>query len=203
MVTEIVPTASLDFNKEDIAAIAIAEAEVKMRETFNTVRNQISDLEKAIEEINDEIRILGEDAISKKTESTLKNINAGLKVTKIKNIEVQLSKSVENDQNRYSITIILKDKDRVLSQMIVEKDSFPFIQTQTTALKKYFKLEDQKKQLNNEAMNWRRKLADMPMLERQIRAKLARNQIEKTKEGRAMIDELVKNFDQTVKLLGQ
>ena len=209
MVTEIVQTANLDFDKEDIAAIAIAEAEIKMRETVKTIRKHIVDIENAINETEDRIHILGNDAITKKTATTLKNIKAGLKTTKIKTISAELNISVnvvsttDVPINHYSIRIILKNKDRLISEMIIERDSFPAIQSQLTEMKKLHELENQKATLTSEAMDWRRKLSDMPMLERQIKAKLARHQIEKTVEGRAMINELIKNFDQTVKLLGQ
>ena len=211
----IVTETGMNFDKNDISAIAIAEAEKKMRMTIKKLRGQLIGTEKAIEHVNAEIEILGLDAIRVKVKSKLKTIQTGLKVTKIKGLTTDLEESVDTmpfDEtssdhkiNRYSISIGLYDKDaKCFSRTImVESDGFKATQQQTTAMKKYQALEEQKRQFTNDSIDWRKKLSDMPALERQIKATLARRQIESAKGGKELINDLLKNFESNLLMLGE
>ena len=63
-------------------------------------------------------------------------------------------------------------------------------------------LHEQKAQLLSEGVAWRSKQSDIPALERQMRAKVARAQMEKTKVGKDILKSMMDNLDDTVNLIG-
>jgi hypothetical protein len=211
----IMTQAELQFDKNDIAAIAVAEAEKKMRMTIKELRAQLIDNDKAIGNVEEEIELLGSQIIDVKLKPKLKLIKAGLKVTKIKNFSVELHESIEVfpiDQvessypiNGYSIHVGIMNQTSKLfdSHICIEKDSLKATQLQITAMKKYRVLKQQKDQLTQDSLDWRRKLGDMPALERQIKAALAKRQIESAKGGKELIQNLLKNFENDLKMLGE
>lgn len=212
MTSELTTMAELNFDKNDVASIAIAEAEVRMRQNIKNLTAQIADCDHAIQKTKEEIEKQGEILIEQKIAATVKRIKSGLKATKVKNFCVEVETQVDvyssnnsnkYDPNNYKISAVLyKDKEKVVGRLTLESDCLPSNQLQKTAQKNLAVFESQKSNLTKEALEWRKKLGDMPTLERQIKAALARRQIESTKEGKALIQGLVKNFDNTVKLLG-
>ena len=214
MVAELVPMTELNFDKDDVAAIAIAEAEKTMRQNIKTLHAQISDCEKAIENANEEIQKQGEIVIETKLAAKIKRINAGLKATKVPNFTTDVEITINSGgykqrtlkyMNGYVLRVVILNKDDkaiIDIDMAIERNNFPPSQLQIAAMKRLDKLKEQKTDLVNQSMDWRKKLGDMPTLERQIKAMLARDQVERTKDGKALVAKLLKNFDGTLKLLG-
>lgn len=216
MTTEltIITDAELKFDKNDIAAIAVAEAEKKMRTKIKKLRAQMSDTEQAIENIVNEIQTLGETAIEQKIKGNLKTIQAGLKATKIKNfivdftthIDVFSSDEIDSTQaiNEYNINLFITDKKKSkTASMSIEHDSFTATQLQRAAMKKYGNLLQQKADLTSESLDWRRKLGDIAAFERQIKATLAKRQIESAKGGKELLRDLLKNYESDLMMLGE
>ena len=85
---------SMKFNKEDIAAIAIAEAEKRMRTTIKTLQAAIIVDGKEVDRLDKEIKTIGVAEIKNKTAKLMKNIQAGLKLMKVKNLVVDLSHEI-------------------------------------------------------------------------------------------------------------
>jgi len=194
---------SMQFDKEDVAAIAIAEAEKKMRRTIKDIKVKLSEIGKNMNEAEAMFKALGEEAIAQKTNAKMKIISAGIKATKIKDLETTLHKTINfsnHSANRYEIAIEMPGPH---AHITVEKESIEITGQQKVQLKKHEKLSEIKKELVADSINWRKKLADMPMLERQVKATLARRQVETTKEGKAMVAAMIANFDQTIELLGE
>ena len=212
---ELVPMTELNFDKDDVAAIAIAEAEKKMRQNIKDLSKQITDCEAAIIHTKDDIQKQGEAVIETKTAAAMKAIRSGLKATKVKNFLPILNMSINvcayNEFNKnaeintYTISAAIVsgvNLEQIGTELRLQRDSLPCSQLQKVAMKKLASLQTQKRDLTNEALSWRKKLGDMPTLERQIKAALARDQVERTKEGKALVHKLITNFDTTVKLLG-
>ena len=209
---ELVPMTELNFDKGDVAAIAVAEAEKTMRKKVRSHHAAIADCEKAIEATKEEIQKQGEIVIQSKLAAKIKKIKAGLKATKIPNFTAKLDITINprgyestKRTNQYNLEIAIVDKDDktiVNSSMSVDKGYYGPSQLQTTAMNKLEKLKKQKTELVSEAMKWRKKLGDIATLERQFKAMIARDQIEKTKDGKALISKLLKNFDPALDLLG-
>jgi hypothetical protein len=209
---ELVPMTELNFDKGDVAAIAVAEAEKTMRQKVKSHHAAIADCEKAIEATKNEVVKQGEILIEKKLSPKIKNIKAGLKATKVPNLTTQLEITVhprgyapQKHTNKYKLEAVILDKDDkniITSSMTLESGYYSANQLQIMAMNKLEKLKEQKADLVKEAMKWRKRLGDISTLERQFKAMIARDQIERTKDGKALIAKLLKNFDPALDLLG-
>jgi len=212
----IVSETGLQFDKNDIAAIAVAEAEKKMRMNIKKLRIRMTETEDAISHVQDEIKTLGIETIDLKTKNRIKVIKTGLKATKIKNLVVEIESSIttvalneisaDYSINSYTIRIGIWDKDTKYfsgKNIAIETDCLVATQLQRTAMKKYQTLNEQHKQLTSDSLDWRRKLGDIAAMERQIKAALAKRQIESSKGGKAIIESLLKNFENDLQLLGE
>lgn len=194
---------SLEFNKDDVAAIVIAEAEKKMRLTIKDLKSSIVKTDLLIDDANDKFIQIGENLIKTNLADKLKTIRSGIKATKIKELSVDLNMSINSHKN--SCTISISTTTPQGSNKIgikIESKSFDITAAQKTLQTKLEKLENNKTDLINETIKWRKKLSDMPMLERQVKAALAKRQVEKMAGGTQMVKALINNLDSTVKLLG-
>lgn len=211
----IMTKAGLQFDKNDIAAIAVAEAEKKMRAMIKKLRIQMTEVEKAVADVQEEIRIIGLETINLKTKSKIKTIKTGLKATKIKDLGVDVDASVQafplseisSDYaiNSYTIRIGILDKNEKSlhsANIIIETNAFTATQLQRTAMKRYQTLNEQYEKLTRDSLDWRRKLGDIAAMERMIKASLAKRQIESATGGKAIIASLLKNFENDLELLG-
>ena len=118
---ELVPMTELNFDKGDVAAIAVAEAEKTMRKKVRSHHAAIADCEKAIEATKEEIQKQGEIVIQSKLAAKIKKIKAGLKATKIPNFTAKLDITINprgyestKRTNQYNLEIAIIDKDDFL-----------------------------------------------------------------------------------------
>jgi hypothetical protein len=207
----------IDFDKDDVAAIAVAEAEAHIRRTINRLTAQVKYVTDGIEKSKKKVVNIGEALIEIKFAQKVKVIKAGLVQTKIPRLVVEVianidipkweilknSSTAARHVNYYSISIVKMDKDNVESgTMKIEENSLPMNKEQHKLVKLIHDEKNKLRLLKKDAIDWRRKLSDIPALERQVRAKLAKDHLSKSKEGKAMIQNLINNFDETVKLLG-
>ena len=144
----------------------------------------------------------------------MKTIQTGLKATKIKNLIVDVEETVDvypydkvesnHPVNGYRINIGILNKETGAfnDYFSIERESFPATQHQRTAMKSYQDLMEQKDQLTHDSLDWRRKLGDISAMERQIKAALAKRQIESTKGGKELVRDLIKNFENDLLMLG-
>lgn len=207
----------IEFDKDDVATIAVAEAEVRIRKTIKQYAAQVASVERLIEINKDKIINAGKTLVDSKFAQKIKTIKAGLVKTGIPRLDVtvftevsaiswnQLKESPSaKNFNAYSLFIVKTDKSdkQFVDKLTVEQGAFPATKEQRSLAKLIHDDNEKLTALKKESIDWRRKLSDIPMLERQVRAKLAKDHVSKTKEGKAMIEGLVNNFDETVKFLG-
>ena len=207
----------IDFNKDDVAIIAIAEAEKKIRQTIAKLSIELENKKEQLNKLNDDVVNEGENFIRNKFLKKLQTINTNLKKTGIPKLEAvvdyipqipsltQLDNKVRiKNANKYIVKLVIfsKDNETRISNMEIESGCVALTKTQKNILTKTKAVDDNIKALKPQILDYRRKLSDIPTLERQIKAKLAAGHLSKTKEGRQVIESLVKNFDETIKLLG-
>jgi len=207
----------IDFNKDDVAIIAIAEAEKKIRQTIAKLSIELENKKEQLNKLNDDVVNEGENFIRNKFLKKLQTINTNLKKTGIPKLEAvvdyipqipsltQLDNKVRiKNANKYIVKLVIfsKDNETRIYNMEIESGCVALTKTQKNILTKTKAVDDNIKALKPQILDYRRKLSDIPTLERQIKAKLAAGHLSKTKEGRQVIESLVKNFDETIKLLG-
>jgi hypothetical protein len=208
----------IDFDKDDVATIAVAEAEARIRKTIQNLMVQTKQLESDIQKMQDKFYDIGDALIKTKFTSKIQTIKDGLIKTKVPHLDVRIHSNIKTVQwldlkqnselskkiNAYSITIVKKSKDnqRVLDTITVEDSAIAINKEQRDLTKSIHDADNRLRTSKSETIDWRRKLSDIPTLERQVKAKLAKDHLSKSKEGKALINGLINDFDNTVKLLG-
>ena len=212
-VPAIVVTKEIDIDKNDIANIAVAEVENKIRKNIKALKKSLDTTEKAIaaaqgafEDYSAKYTTrLGNRAAKKFT-----RIKTAFKLSGFKEVKIDVSVSYNTTpttllddyeyrkkSNCYQVALMtdegsLKLKSQFLS---VTKE-------QVKLAKDCLDLAKKKQEIIDESLKWRRKMADLPSIERQFKAKIARETMGKTKEGKAIINSLLKNLDADIKMLG-
>jgi len=217
---QIVITKQIEIDKNDIANIAIAEAELKIKRMIQEMKKQLDENEAKTREKMEELATIGRNLtnaaghkkatnfikifsnlprLGKKTEYKFTvEIETGF-VTTINHILDETSEV----QNNYTVYLKFENSRTDLkSTMQVEEGPIAIFPQQVKCAKEIQKLEQEHDRLYEDSIMWRRRLSDIPAIERQIRAKLARRQISQTQEGKEMVEELIKSIDGDIKLLG-
>lgn len=199
---------SAKFNENDLVTVAVAKGETMMREKIISLKEQIVKLEG--------IR----DKTSIKHNKTIENITSPLhkakpellkalkKVNKKATLEIFTSPSSYDNTPINVVRLIFGGINGVDSGGRGRTDlanmDVPETQEQKTLRMKIEKITDDLQDLKNEALSMKRKLSDIPALERQMRAKVVENQIGKTAGGKEFLDTLINGTDisKTLNLLG-
>jgi len=189
------------FNENDLVTVAVAKGETMMRERILKIKESISKLEAVHEKL------------IAKHEKTFDNISSPihkvypeiLKALKKVNKKAELnistclrSNSKKQNMNVTTLSFIGSSTARLATVETPETKEQKDLSKKIDAA--YHGLSD----LKTEALDIKRKLSDIPALERQMRAKVVENQIGKTAGGREFLDTLINGSDisSTLKLLG-
>ena len=203
-------SSNFQIDKQDIVTVAIARGEKKIREKVKEAQTAISDLNKQLEEKTKFIILYGEAAIEDELEDTMIDVAVamtaigkyGIKVeTKDKNIDVNsILGAYKNKQlkpNHGSVSLV-RDRQQFLIRT-VELGATP---DQIRVAEEHEKLTVQKQDITTEAVNWKKKLSDMPAFERQMRAVVVQDEMNKTENGKAILAALDKNFEDAILMIG-
>ena len=205
--------AVIKINQKDLVTVAVAEGENQMREKLRELRGIVNKLKAQIKETNKRVKKLGETHLRKKLKAKYDALrDAVYAFNKLlgdgMQMDIIVNDNPRSDLTNYNTAKIFLRKDRENAgtyrdrSMVFWEEDFEFTAEQKKLVEKLEKLENDKKDTLNEAMRWRKRLSDIPSLERQIRARVVKDQMQKTKEGRALIDAMMTNFTDTVKMLG-
>lgn len=209
---QLVVQTEVNLDKNDIVAIAVAEAEKKIRQNVIACRNRVKECEEDIEKNETRFEVEGENFLAKKSNKLFKSIET--KVSKIGyGINVRLKFSVSSQQdanpdypdqfiNSFRIYLMQTEKFIDRHQFAMIKKEFPITKAQAALAEKSRQLSDQKQQATEQGVEWRRKQSDIPALERQMRAEVARAEMKKSKTGQAIIKSMMDNLNNTIALIG-
>lgn len=203
-------SSNFQIDKQDIVTVAIARGEKKIREKVKEAQAAISDLNKQLEEKTKFITLYGEAAIETELEDTMVDVGVAMTAigkynikveTKDKNIDVNsILGAYKNKQlkpNHGSVSLV-RDRQQFLIKT-VELGPTP---DQIRVAEEHEKLTAQKQDITTEAVNWKKKLSDMPAFERQMRAVVVQDEMNKTENGKAILAALDKNFEDAILMIG-
>ena len=107
------------------------------------------------------------------------------------------------NKNDYELKISKKNEsgDFTISSISIMFKSVSYSKTQNNLKKEIKRIEEAKDKAISEGVTWKSKLSDMSAIERQMRAKVVEAELNKTAEGKALVDVLTKNYEDTIKML--
>lgn len=85
--------------------------------------------------------------------------------------------------------------------MYIDTLDADYTKTQKDLIEKRKKMMETKEVIADDAVKWKAKLSDMAAVERQMRAKVVESELSKTKDGKALVAILTKNYEETIDLL--
>jgi len=191
------------FNETDLVTVAVAKGE-------RILKNQLTAKKAEIEETKNLItkNKSGQTKMLKNMLHPFKAAVAELNKT-LKKITKDDSFSISSDfNNEYDYKLekhVLKNRFSVsFSRKTIAAKFLPLTKAQKDAIKEEEDLGKALKELQKSALEIKRKISDIPMLERQMRAKVMEAQLKMTDEGSALLDQLLEKsgLDSSLKLLG-
>lgn len=194
-------TTEIRIEKQDLVTLAIANGEKKMRKelaalkaTIATADKNIADLEKRLEEETQRL-------IPKTIQNMVKRFNDN------KDIDIQQKLSCRiyrgTDNNVVEISIGQKGGGWGSTYVTLASKKVPFSTAQTNFKVAIKEQQELKEQVQQEAVDIRRKLSDIPAFERQMRARIVELELGKTDEGRKYLASLTDGaVDDAIKLIG-
>ena len=180
-----------DLNMDDVLTIVTSRAETKFNEKLSEARKEVSRLETAIKKKTEEIE-------KKDTEESLALVGERLAVLR-PIVESLGGKVVTVSGGHY------REKDTLAISVIFEKSGYRGTEyvVKGTKSPELLALEEEKKSLEGElekaaavAIEWKKKLSQIPQLERQYKAKIAQDRLEKTIDGKATLALLTEDLEQ-------
>lgn len=195
MPKELAIITEVQFNKQDIVTVALARAESHIRKQIKNARLNADKLAETIETERNNFTTYGAKSIPQHMNDKLKVMKKAAIVAKLgKDVDFQIKHTIVNDKNHYHLSIFSDDSswDIVLSSTNLSK----FQQNCQVIIKKLLKtrintLED--------GVRCKAQLGDMDAYERQMRAKVVESELKKTVDGKAILDILLKDFEDTIK----
>lgn len=199
-------------DKEDVLAIAVSQAETLANDE---IAQAMADAEFANKEIGKYDRLAqatvevrgNEEWISAKAdlETTLKSVDP--KCSVIFSVSHAIDGAVTDDDDegaeparvyKTMQTKLYVSLDRCTSSTLCFTRKLKLPKAALAALKRRTAAGVAKEEALQRAYEWKRRLANIPLLERQARGKIAAHQLGRTEQGRAILEQLVGNIAKDV-----
>lgn len=197
---------AVNLDKDDVAAILMSRAEEHLKGGIKTCQKRDKELKKTSETLSDQLQKQLEEAAAAHFEATIETLTDAAQGLKVKTIESKTSATgySERGGRGSSGTVhcelqVTGNKPRI-NWHVSQDARMPAAVKKTVADHK----ANDKKQTDNhrEWMDFRRKLADLPSMERRAKAAVAEQRLKATAEGIELIEMLDRQLDSGIKLLG-
>lgn len=195
----IVVSTAVNFTQNDLITVAVSKAETTMQAKSKAAMTHIASLEKRINAAKDEITKLLCDAANAACKEGYDALAEALK--KLGAVSTSIIKYDEKDDGiDVWVEVKVRGNDSYYSPKTPTK-SLP-IPDGVAKLKAEIKeKEEELAKAREEAVTWRRKLAQIPTLERKYRAQLVEKEMNKTEGGRDLLAGIGAEFEQDIMML--
>jgi len=209
MTKELVPkiTGNFDFDKRDLVSVAVARAERKIRGAIKLGTEVLDKAEKALADKKDEMTKLSDiqpDKVKKFIAQYKKHIaplfSGKSEIEWEGTLGNKLGKSEQ--ENIYNITVKTESHKNGRDTLNFPAIRIPLTKAQRLTTKQVFAIITEVRTAEDDLIDAKRKLNDMPTFERQVKAAVVEAQLKGSAEGRKLLTTMEKNFEKTLKLLG-
>lgn len=181
----------MEITKEDLVAIAMAKKERELMTARAAKDREIKDVASQIQNSQKEIAKSVDLAVNAAAKTAGEAVVATLKVHGWPDANYAVTHSFTDKQINYNLQIKTADKNsRYNDGGISQTQILPFTDDQVSINEKIVALNEKYQSIQNEAVEIRKEIGNMPSLERQARAALAARVLENTEEGRALLDSI-------------
>ncbi len=191
----------INFDKQDIVTVAMAKVEVLIRKNVRQCKEQRNSLTDQMTEAQKQIVSIGENNAPKGMAQKAGKLEKSFKTAGLsKTLKTEISFILNRESNYYSL-FICQQKSKPERKLEVISQEIALTKGQQSLKDKVVKMQNAQVHIIADGVKWKTKLSDMVAIERQMRAKVVEEQLNKTTEGKALVDLLTKNYEQAIKLL--
>lgn len=186
---------NLDIN--DVLSVVTSKAEERYSAEIDRCRTEIAELEDTNAKLRIEInRMVAKEAVEPHNES-IKALRSAIKV---------FGGTVSITATRSNI-LPTNDKDDLTATVTITVGKNRYTEFQTSAkpskelqakTKSFESNVEKIKTINNEAVSWKRKLNNIPMLERRYRAKIASIKLSNSEDGQKLLSVLTDDLEDSI-----
>ena len=198
-------TAQMNLDKSDIVKVAVAHGERMLKKQFADLTRQADEFEKKRKELDNELDAIAKKVFtSKALERKIADLRKALDVLATEEIAIETNVIFNRPAKENFFKIFLHAKTPHDGNLCfdIHKTVKPATKRQLAILEEINTLTEKHKANIQMAAEVRKKLADIPSLERQAHAALVESELAQTKDGKALIDAVTRNLEDTIKLLG-
>lgn len=195
---------NVELNKQDVVTVAMAKIEMHIRKKVREAKSRIKELDEERAKALNEIYVICKSSIPKPMEIKRQKIENAFNQAGLKDCSVRVDAECDSARqtNKYTLSVI-KEKNNNFSRQLMYIDTLDadYTKTQKDLIEKRKKMMETKEVIADDAVKWKAKLSDMAAVERQMRAKVVESELSKTKDGKALVAILTKNYEETIDLL--
>lgn len=208
---------NLNITQNDIATLAIAKGEERIRQNITKQKALIKETEEKIQHCKKEFEKIGNSIIATSTQDIVKNIKKACNILKqIEKISIEINNIIEWDTG-YRYNFLAKNSKETISPNIIEINISSRQGGRIKFYRNEFEINAKQKELvsivenqlspflvscKQELAIFHKKLSDMPAFERQMRAAVIKAQLDKTKSGKEILDSIEHELEKSIKLIG-
>jgi hypothetical protein len=192
---------AVDLDKDDLAAILLARAEVTIKNNITACKHQDEKLRAVRKELEEDQRVNAQKAAEAAAAKTVELLTAAADTLDAKRVDSSISVSNFQEKNgtiAYKISVVAQ-KPTIQWLVIAEVKA----SAEVKATWKAIAANEKEQHANN--ITWvehRRKLQDLPSLERRARAAVAEQRLTRSAEGVELLALLDSQVADGIKLLG-
>lgn len=200
---EIVVGGSINIGMQELVSVGVARMERKFRRKVKELTKEVEEVDRLIKKYDDEIMETSELKIPTKIKEANEVLTKTFKSLELKHVVASLNIEVDisNEKNFFQLLVKTETSYRDSSIQLVS-DSIEFSKTQKEAKDNLEKNQKKKDELTRGIVEIRRKLSDVNVLERQMKAHVVESQLHATEEGKKLLDSALEKLDESLDILG-
>jgi len=180
----------------DVANIAVSKAETLYTTGISDARAALAENDKARKKLDESLEKAIEKVATDKVKTKVAQLEKGLKGLKGQ-VQVQVSQAKDT---KYTVEISIQ-AERHCSVCVWDEDVVVKTAEITKQRKQLETLAKEGEELRATALDLRKKLNNIPMLERQVRAKISEQKLSEYEYGAAILEAMGSDLDSMIKLL--
>ena len=184
--TELTSTAIVNIDKNDLLAITVSRAEIHIKTESAKAIKAIKESETHITKAKDALVLSVKQHGTSTTSTNLAELAEALhRLGSTQEPKTEVDYNLDKE-----LIIITTNLGHDAYSKTLAKLTIPFTDEMVKAKQDIKEAETQLSTLRDIAIEWRKKLADIPTLERQARARLAEATLRSSEEGQALLDSI-------------
>lgn len=190
---------AVNLDQNDVAAILMCRAEEHIKGQIKSCQAEETKLEKVVKDAEAQLEKELEEAAKTHFENILDTLKGAATTLGCKCVESKTQSCGMTDKVHNVYLRVTGTKPQIIWEVRAEAKIGAELKKTSAAITAANKAVTENKKL---WMDWRRKLADLPMLERRAKAMVAEERLNQSVDGRALVAMLDAQRDSSIKLLG-